>query len=179
MVNGRLSAATVFLLTTLLTPPSTRDDEGRLSGVETAAALWPFTRGSHSITSNIVPSAAPHSPASRARQRHCTSPHRPPHLAFPAAVSAARLRHWRPAPRSPQEAGHFRGPHRKEEPHRPHFRGPSHFPAPAALEASEPFYDRGCPDTGRRAAAAVRQSHSRPWPSPSSAELRARARARF
>ena len=90
MVNGRLSAATVFLLTTLLTP-STRDDEGRLSGVETAAALWPFTRGSHSITSNIVPSAAPHSPASRARQRHCTSPHRPP---LPSALPA----HLTPTP---------------------------------------------------------------------------------
>ena len=115
MVNGRLSAATVFLLTTLLTPPSTRDDEGRLSGVETAAALWPFTRGSHSITSNIVPSAAPHSPASRARQRHCTSPHRPP----PHRVSRRCLRRQtqaletssevptgsRALPRSPQEGG--------------------------------------------------------------------------
>ncbi len=103
MVNGRLSAATVFLQTTLLTP-STRDDEGRLSGVETAAALWPFTRGSHSITSNIVPSAAPHSPASRARQRHCTSPHRPP--------PTSRFPPLSPPPDS-GIGDQLRGPHRK------------------------------------------------------------------
>jgi hypothetical protein len=118
-------------VTTILTP-STRDG----FRVETAAALWPFTRGSHSIARNIVP------------QRHSPVPHlprratAPPTTSPPAAAPAARLRHWRPAGHSAAAPGpyrqvphvvrssararqpacqpHFRVPHRKEEPHR-HF----------------------------------------------------------